>query len=581
MKRTEDEDEVLTFRRVESETPGSKLEEVVSAAILRCAKEKCQKRGIVETQSPRADNAGVKKKPVSSGNESLTGEAESLNDEGMELDETPHSKAERAGKRAEKTFKPAVAIDDDVSYEIIRPSSRAVLEQLDRALTILHNARTASAENPVDPKHLTSSDDEDIYDEATPSRRSRSRAHSRASSTGRSGSRSMSRDGGTPTPKKKKSNRGRKAASAPREGESERDFLIRRAKEQKKKRPVFSDDEGGGMTTAAENAKSPRRRRRRQRSESTSEAGEFWMNKKLDRFHLRGWSDVMGAAALAGFSPRVVERATQRCANLFLQGMEMHTIADDGGVETRRYVPGAEVPSSEDESEDEDPDVDLHQARSISRMSSAAPSRAVSSDEDEDRGRVGAPRKRQKRSHSRATPVTRLLYCPHADCERASRAFDRPYNLRRHLKAVHGEEGGLDDASGEEDESPTKRQKTRSSSRGSAMGQCFCPHGGCERAYVGFDRPGNLRRHMELVHGEESVANPRHREAQREALLGGVHRDGFLEPVCVQKGWRTQDAKKRAKGNKPRKRRGDTSVGQDVSESEVGIIEESPSGSES
>ncbi|ROW07874.1 hypothetical protein VMCG_03668 [Cytospora schulzeri] len=525
MKKTEDEDEVFTFRRLERDTPSGTLEEVVSANILRFAKEKFSKRCLGETP-PSSAGVKIKAEPLSSENESLPSEAESGDGGEKDLDGASGQRRKRAPVT---TFKPAVATDDDISYELIRPSARNILERLDQTLSILHNARMTSAKNLMESEESSSEDGE--HDEES----HRSRHTSRASS-GRARSRSMPRTatagGGestATTTEVKKTNRGRPAKFVRMEGESEQDFLIRRAKAQKKRLPTpLNDEAGDGETTAAEGRKSPRkqtRRRRTRRRESMTEDREYWLQKKLDRLNLRDWSDVMGAAALAGFSPKVVARATQRCANLFGQGMDMHTVNETAivsggtGIETTRYEPGGVALPSSSESDLEDEGLDIRQARSISHQSGVAPGRAVSS--------------------------------------------------------------ALSDGEDEGGESPRKRQK-RSNSRGTAAGQHYCPHADCSRALEGFGRPFNLKRHLKLVHGGESVEEVKTtKPVEEDGMDGGVHCDGFLEPVRIQKGWRADDTRQRAKKRTARKRqRNDSSGEDDESESGDSISGESETASE-
>ncbi|KAK7739907.1 hypothetical protein SLS53_005500 [Cytospora paraplurivora] len=503
MKRTADEDEAFTLRRLERETPSCKLEEAVSANILRFAKEKFSKRRLGETP-PSPGCVKIKPESVSLGNESLTSEAGSEDGEDTDSENGARGQQQQRTRAPIMALKPAVATDDDISYEFIRPSARSVLEKLDQTLSILHNARMLSAQNLIDEAVSSSEDDYEHDDELH-----RSRPTSRASS-GRARSRSMSRM--SPTEREitaasetKATNRGRPRKYIQMEGESMQDFLERRAKAQKKKRPVPLDDEDeDGATTAAEghNSRRKRRRRRTRPREDMTEEQEYWMQKKLERLNLRDWSDVMGAAALAGFSPKVIARATQRCANLFGQGMEMHTIneapASSGkaGIETRRYEPGGPIPPSSSESDLEEEGLVTRQARSISRH------------------------------HTPGKPVLSALL------------------------------GG-----GEHAESPKKRQR-RSSSHGQASSQHYCPHADCSRAVQGFDRLFNLKRHLKLVHGG-ALVEEKTMQMEEHDLDGGVHRDGFLEPIRVQKGWRAEDTRKRAKRRASSKRQRQESLSED------------------
>lgn len=516
MEQTVDEDSAFTFQRIERDYPSKRLEEVVSAAILGFAKERFRQRRLGEAVAKVETHS--KREPLSSDNEVVSGVEDASNE--PELNSCDSSDARSRGPRRTtpgRLLQPAVATNDDQSYELIQPSTRSILRKLDQVLTILHNTRMASAQNLFDAVASSSSEDEDFYNEATPSRKSRSRTRSRATSrantdSSRSRSRSVweaSTDGETLTQAKKKSNRGRKPAVVPREGESERDFLIRRAKQQKKKVPVFSDEEPKeDSETGAENTKEPsqqgRQRHFNQRERRRSAVDrEYWQQKRLDRLNLRDWSDVMGAAALAGFSPKVIARATQRCANLFGQGMEMHTIGESTGLagtnamETKQYVPGEPIPSSSSESDGEADSIVLRQARSMSRHSSMAPSRAASLETS------------------------------------AEESQDR--------------------------QSPRKRQK-RSTSHGTSTAQHYCPHTDCERAITGFGRQYNLKRHIELAHQGHPAANMKTEEEKGETMYGGVSLDGFLEPIRMRKGWRADDTARRARRLPKKQRPGDETV---------------------
>jgi hypothetical protein len=503
MKRTEDEDEVFTFRRPEAQTPSSLLEEVVSAATLKFAKERFLSRDATEP-ARRGDDRTPNAELLSSGNDSQPSESgdEGEGDEMIDVDQEPEGRRKGRQKAPAETFKPVVSTDDDVSYDLIRPSTRRILENLDRTLSILHNTRMTSAQYLEDSGESSSENEEERDDYGTPQRRSESRQSSQpASSPGRSPSKPSRMPAGdaadeSPT---KKSGRGRPRKYVQMEGESERDFEIRRARALKGKMripPPQKDDDDDEDGTAGESQGSPRKRtspRKRRRGTSTEDRG-YWMQKQLSRSKLRDWRDVMGAAALAGFPPSVVARATQRCADLFGQGMEMHKVyetAESSGasrVKTTTYRPGGEMPASSSSEADEDVGgLDVRQARSMRRHSSAA------------QRRTGSP-----------------------------------------------ESGEVD--AGEEAATPKKTQK-RATARGK-KGQHYCPYPSCERAHSGFDRPFNLKRHMKLVHGQDGLEVAEDEgAAPADDMLGGVRRDGFLEPIRVQKGWRAEDTKKRAARN--------------------------------
>lgn len=497
MKTTEDEDEVFTFRRPNKQMPSSRLEEVVSATTLRFAKERFRRRGIAES-AHQGDDSIVKTEPFASENESQPSESwdHSEDNESMGIDQESEGRQNRKQKAPAKTFKPVVSTDDDVSYDLVRPSTRRILEKFDHTLTILHNAQMPSAQHPEDSEESSSESEDDYDDYERPQKIPRSRQSSRPdSSPERHPSRSRMPTGDEADGSaRKKSNRGRPRKYVQKEGESERDFLIRRAKAIKgTARIPQTDEENDDKATmaASESQNSPRKRRpgHKRRPESVTEDAEHSKHKKLKRSNPRDWKDVMGAAALARFPPDVVARATQRCANLFGQGMEMHKINETAhssgasGVVTTTYQPGGEIPSSSSEAQEDVGDLDLRQARSMSRHSSAAQSRMASPTSDEE---------------------------------------------------------------GDEEVASPKKSQKRATSRG--KGQHFCPYADCDRALDGFDRPFNLKRHMKLVHGQDNLeVAEKKEEAATDDMIGGVHRDGFLEPLRVQKGWRAEDTKKRAK----------------------------------
>ncbi|KND91200.1 hypothetical protein TOPH_03962 [Tolypocladium ophioglossoides CBS 100239] len=176
------------------------------------------------------------------------------------------------------------------------------------------------------------------------------------------------------------------------------------------------------------------------------DTGESNVEKKLRRWGIRDWSDVVGAAALAGFSEDVIKRTTRRCANLFGQGMVIRRLDEvphsrGAGFHTMDYQPERIrlAPSSPSSDDDLNPAPTLPQRRLASLASSASP-----------RGRPSAAASRSvSRSRSRSRSSAGLLFCPLATCDRATTGFSRRSNLRRHMKLVHpghaGEEHDSED----------------------------------------------------------------------------------------------------------------------------------------
>ncbi|KAL2015841.1 hypothetical protein VTK56DRAFT_4709 [Thermocarpiscus australiensis] len=426
LPRTVDVNEQFTLRRNPSHSfAGSNLEEDISATILRCAKEKFlgrdlqrQARDQVAQSTEKRDDTDASDADASD----TTGRTTAKDEE--EADAPPRTPKRRRAL-ASPSFTPVPSADDDLSYALLRPAARRIMAKLDDTLMILHNSRIAGL---GDVSESSASDENDTDAEAP--RRKRERQ--------------------SEAPSRGTSRRGRpRKIHVPREGETEQEMLIRVAKESKRRMPTFSTDktesEGddnrstsrsrvrGRRSGSATSRASPRPKRSRSRSSSAS--SEVYKEKRLAKWGLRDWRDVIGAAAMAGFSPAVIARAAQRCSTLFREEMTMHTLheqpatSDKAAIETVRYVPGGPLPACSDEDDDDEEADGLFQLRTVSRHSSV---RLESSPELEPE----QPTSTSRRSRS-ATPGAVHL-CSYPDCPRAIEGFPKRTNLARHLQTVHG-----------------------------------------------------------------------------------------------------------------------------------------------
>ncbi|KAK0631649.1 hypothetical protein B0T14DRAFT_418827 [Immersiella caudata] len=379
----DEENEQYTLRRPELGWPSENLEDEISATVLRLAKEKFQRR----------DLQGNGK------------EEQQLDPDAIQTIETDGfdemSEGEGAGQKEEEedTYTPIPMADDELSHSILHPATRRILARLDDMLTILHNSRMAATRIMAEPEPDDTETEPGSAKRGRPRRESAPKKHQSPSKTGR--------------PRK---------THQPRDGESYQDMVLRVARESKRRLPDYY----GYETQTDDEAK---RRRARSRSGARPATSEDY----IDRWALRGWRDVMAAAALAGFSPSVLARATQRCSTLFGQDMTLHTLPEqpkEPGIEpmqTAKYTPDARpIESSEEE---DNAEVELEQLRAVSRQPSVRPS----SPETE-----GSSRRRRS-----ATPGggRQDHFCPHASCPRAINGFSRKGNLARHIKTMHG--GGV------------------------------------------------------------------------------------------------------------------------------------------
>ncbi|GJC84932.1 hypothetical protein ColLi_07770 [Colletotrichum liriopes] len=505
LKETHDEDDDLTIRSKKEQLPSTVLEEELTATILRQAKERFQRRQC-KIQEKKAARARDESAYETTGASSLSAHSAISSDDEEVPSEEGDTKAEAAKddeklKRTE-TYEPVVSANDDLSAKLLRPSVRHILSTLDNTLTALHNSRLAGLSYMTDSS--ASATDGDASD--TSDRVSVSSAVSRASSATRRKKKGAPRSKAPRTPEPERHSterRGRpRKALLPLPGETEKEMKIRVAREQKKRIPFSSDEEDndseegekGKKETDAETSRSRSPRKKRDLPpEARAEAKIKARETMLGNWGLRDWSDVIGAAALAGFKPEVVARAAQRCADLFGQGMEMQTIlegpASKGPKPQRtRYLPGNRSQAPSISSSDSEVERPAMRRRVMSRQSSLARDSIPPSDSDAARGR-------------------------------GSRAPSRG----------------------------------RSTSRTSSVGLFFCPVAGCERAREGFGRRANLQRHVARVHPGQAV-EVGDVESEDE-MSGAVHVDGFLKPIRARKGWRAEDTGARKRKRHYRGRR--------------------------
>ncbi|KAK0383926.1 hypothetical protein NLU13_8017 [Sarocladium strictum] len=523
LKPRRDEYDHLTFSQPSFHMPSTDLQEEINAHILRFAKDRFRRRmaraknksqpgpifASIEGPTPEAVLPSSPGSEVSyQSGRSDKRRVHAVSD--MELDEEADvsgKTASRASSRSrsvtgDRRRQPQVSADDDLSEELLRAPVRHILTQLDKTLMILHHGRVALA------SHLDDSsgddDEDDLASESgamTPrtsaARRKRARSRSRSRPRSQSRSRPASQSS-TPAanpllpatspviPGSRPRGRPRKV-HIPLEGETREEMALRIARQSHRPKPTTvarRDDlafeawlqqgeadakrelkmaEGGRPTeTAAAAAPTGA-------GEAGVEEGKGWREQKLDRLGLRDWSDVVGAATLAGFSDEVVERTVKRCVKLFGEGITMRRLEEvplrkqqqqqqSDGIVERVYRP-EEIELGESEVEDEDmPDIKAttsataSRRQSTSRRSSLGPRSAATTQSptpSHARPRFPFPSTTtttttpppilsRSRSRSRSRSATADLYCPEPTCPRASKGFDRRANLERHVRLVHG-----------------------------------------------------------------------------------------------------------------------------------------------
>lgn len=463
------------MKRWESQRPSRELEEMLLAITLRISKDRFKRRQWENSQEPdgmegKAKNGtdtdlgsdGVNEVEAGMVDEELPEEMsqvaqpEALEDivpgTGKSIEsfsQTSHEADGRSGHnsvliedpepRSDITYDfnhPTVSADDERSIMLLRPTIRHTLSRLDELLMALHHARQTClhyaseyTESQTDPEGSNaSSDDIRKSDYAHP-----------PPSTAKQGAK-RSRPGRPPKivlmpahsgidalessqPRKKKDTRGRKRKLyVPLEGESHEEMLVRIARQQKKKMPFTSAPTGYNSSSPSKSARGDSRKRG-----TSSQARE----KRSTRLGLRDWSEIVGMAALVGFPPEVIARTTQRCANLFGEGMAMLSLVENppSGDEDRivNFLP-EEIPDLgklddhpiQSESEDGHPKIGRRPPRKRSR-----------------------PRKRESEMNisesgqAKSSGIDAAYYCPYSECFRHVDGFAKKRYLSKHLRDLH------------------------------------------------------------------------------------------------------------------------------------------------
>ncbi|KAG5971881.1 hypothetical protein E4U58_007155 [Claviceps cyperi] len=568
-KEADDEAKAFTLRRQEKKLPSSELQEELGATILRMAKERFRRREQQRQQrqqereqrqrerllrqqqmsrsssiasSIETPSRAVSLKFEESEDETFLSSLPpgrtmfSDDDEKVKLSWTSddeHNDDDDGGQEGNEgsqpdpesptqDYEPAIAADDQLTQQLLRPSIRHILTQLDRTLTALHNSRVAGQIHIFDSSDSSMEDDSD----AAPAR-------------GRGRPRRMPQPGSRDTPPaaaaaktaaSPQRRRGRPPkVRVPLEGETMEEMQFRLARQSHRRLPVTEKDKEAAFLawleegdqqmlqeaqTQNQESPPPREPEQEPASPSSSHGGASPpsqtgnIQRRLRKWGLRDWSDVLGAASLAGFPPDVIARSTQRCASLFNQGMTMRTLNE----QPLSRGPGLTITEFRPKSVATTKTQGL--GGSLSLSSTAA---LFSTDSDSD-GDIDS-----ESDTSRETLRSRKRIF-----SRSSVPLDSsPIRSRGRSRTRRSPSGSA---------ASNPHSRSRSRSRSSA-GLFLCAVPTCSRAVGGFARRLNLRRHMQLVH-------PGYAEEEDDSeneVVGAVHVDGFLKMIHPGKGWRAED----------------------------------------
>lgn len=357
--------------------------------------------------------------------------------------------------------RPVPLADDTQGRELFLPSARHILTKLDDLLLALHKARAAYAGKPTG--------------------KPRGRSVSQSLSANASASVSRTREGTQTRGRGRIRSRGR--PSSPR-GASSR-----------------NDDADGEDDDYDDAQSSPQSRSHSHHRTSSTNTGtsmpstpqrmpiQYNLQKRkrpihrTEKLHLRDWSDVVGTAALAGWDPAVIQRASERCARLFGENMLFRTFFEGNGEgeeltergvskgdeKSRNHSWYTEQFALDDESSASATEEETnHRVTEKVRVSApcvhcrTAKTRCTATgqddfddgdtDKDEKRSRLPSGRVACKRCDENELECSGIAVqsrkgdgksqwheraCPHRHCPRHEIPFRKMYHLQRHLNVLH------------------------------------------------------------------------------------------------------------------------------------------------
>ncbi|ERS96458.1 hypothetical protein HMPREF1624_07370 [Sporothrix schenckii ATCC 58251] len=261
---------------------------------------------------------------------------------------------------------------------------------------------------------------------------------------------------------------------------------------------------------------------RRKRTHTTATKGHP-SDKTMARWPLRDWTDVLGAAALSGgFSPEVLARTSQRCADLFGQRMAVDTLAGVGAEprSVESSVENSAVPPSVTRTVYTPRGTDVSTGPSaLSTATAEADTKALDALTLEVKR---AHARRQDRLAQRETLMTQMRDRMQADVPALAAVGDDVEDQDDYDESTGEDDDGEDVSSG----NPDARTSTASQPRPMSVvplpvipgaptappkpkpgppkkptpSVWYCPRPNCPRALDGFTRRPNMVRHMKLMH---------------------------------------------------------------------------------
>ncbi|KAG9229925.1 RNA polymerase I-specific transcription initiation factor-domain-containing protein [Amylocarpus encephaloides] len=397
----DDPDDIYTFKRQRVEHPSRVLEEVLTGVALKFAKETFAAR---EWATPPGEDLDVRRSQSRATSPRKSREYQESDEDDREVfgakDEDDPSIV-REPDVSESSLRPIFSADDENSARLLRPTIRNALSKLDEVLMALHYARKTCHE-------ASKSADGKITSDGDSSRQFQNLAHR----TKRSHDQAGEGINDAKHPRKKPTGRPKKVH--PRlNGETEEEYLVRIARIRRVRVPKFAsiavEDSPISRSPLGQATRAPKEQKQPKSKKSSTE--EF--------LRPRDWSEVLGSATLVGIPPDIIARATQRCANIFGEGMVMRTL-----------------PETPFEGQHADT-LTAYQPKEITCFVSEIGEEGDSSRSSQESEESGQETNARVIWHNISEPKAQVCFCPIQMCPRQATGFSSPSRLRQHMEKSH------------------------------------------------------------------------------------------------------------------------------------------------
>ncbi|EXJ95805.1 hypothetical protein A1O1_00929 [Capronia coronata CBS 617.96] len=264
---------------------------------------------------------------------------------------------------------------------------------------------------------------------------------------------------------------------------------------------------------------------------------------RAEHLGLRDWSEVVGMAALTGWDPGLVERASERCARLFGENMLFRTFyeGDAKAGTTSHVTERLAVDSASSVSSLEADDDHIPVFRTSAPCEACRQSRSRCQPAESQPG-LSRPCGKCQETGTYCSGITvqdnasigagTERHCPYESCPRHNIPFRKQYHLQRHLDSVHRNYSGAGDqkwlarsspsatASGDVSDADTDFDMSLGSTH-----PIICPVPGCPRGKKPFPEGRRLYEHVRRMHPEMDVQDVKELEARRRGERRGRWRD--------------------------------------------------------